>query len=143
MPTQVRILDLPPRSERCWALTTRLSHPELSRFVTTRAKLYAAVFNASGCECTYVAIVNAFDAWPSHAEITAIGMSRRCLSVPHVCRASRNRRWRTPAAFSIRAHGDVNACVRRHHSSLEPTCNQGLVLLGGCRNPLGHFVDAL
>ena len=33
-------------------LTTRSSHPELSRFVTTRAKFRAAVLNASGCECT-------------------------------------------------------------------------------------------
>jgi hypothetical protein len=39
--------------------------------------------------------VNAFDAWPSHAEITEIGTSCKCISVPHVCRASWNRMWRT------------------------------------------------
>jgi hypothetical protein len=53
--------------------------------------------------------VNAFDSWPSHAEITAIGTSSRCMSVPHVCRASWKRMWRTLAALSIGAHLDVNA----------------------------------
>jgi hypothetical protein len=32
--------------------TRRSTHRELSRFVTTRAKLFAAMLNASGCECT-------------------------------------------------------------------------------------------
>ena len=36
--------------------------PELSRIVTTRAKLCAASLSASGCECTYVRIVNATSA---------------------------------------------------------------------------------
>jgi hypothetical protein len=43
-------------------LIRRSSHCELSRFVTTRAKLCAAIASASGCECTYVCMVNAFDA---------------------------------------------------------------------------------
>ena len=47
-------------------------------------------------------MVNDFDACPSHAEITAIGKSCRCISVPHVCRASWNRMWRTPAAVALR-----------------------------------------
>src|SRR5438045_721191 len=41
----------------------------------------------------------AFDACPSQAEITGISTSCRCMSVPHVCRASSNRMWRTPAGF--------------------------------------------
>ena len=41
--------------------------------VTTRAKLRAASASAGSCECAYVAIVNADDAWPSQPAITAIG----------------------------------------------------------------------
>lgn len=41
MPTQVRILDLPPRSETFRPLLTYSSQPELSRIVTRRAKLCA------------------------------------------------------------------------------------------------------
>jgi hypothetical protein len=79
-------------------------------FVTTQARLRAASISAGSCECTYVAIVNADDAWPSQAAITAIGTPSRCIRVPHVCRTSCRRTGGTPAAASIRAHRDVSAC---------------------------------
>ena len=55
-------------------------------------------------------MVKAFDACPSQAEITAMGTFSKCISVPQVWRASWSRMWRTPAAFSVRAHRDVSAC---------------------------------
>lgn len=51
-------------------------------------RLSAPIASASLFGFTYVWIVNAFDECPSHAEITAIGTPSRCISVPHVCRAS-------------------------------------------------------
>jgi hypothetical protein len=50
--------------------------------VTTRASLRAASASAGSCECTYVAMVNADNAWPSQAAITAIGTPSRCIKVP-------------------------------------------------------------
>jgi Txe/YoeB family toxin of Txe-Axe toxin-antitoxin module len=63
-----------------------------------------------------VAIVNAFDAWPSHAEITAIGTSCKCISVPHEklvgARAGQysirvNNQWRICFTWSSSGAGNV------------------------------------
>jgi hypothetical protein len=56
--------------------TTKALRCVCYEFVTTRSKLHAASANPGSCECKYVAIVIADDAWPRHAAITAIGTSR-------------------------------------------------------------------
>ena len=49
-----------------------------------RCSVGAAAIRSSACEWTYVRIVNAAFAWPSHAEMTAMGTPCRCIRVPHV-----------------------------------------------------------
>lgn len=54
--------------------------------------------------------MNAGDECPNHAEMTATGTPRRCISVPQVCRASCNRMTGNPAAFTSRVNRSEYHC---------------------------------
>jgi hypothetical protein len=59
--------------------------------------------------------VKVFDACPSQAEITAMGTSCRCISVPHVCRASWNRMGFRVRGDAVDELGDVAHDVALAH----------------------------